>query len=55
MKALFTKRQVHHPKIMAVCKEVETWLKKKRAKSRDNEQKVLQMALMSLKPGFLAQ
>ena len=40
MKALFTKRQVHHPKITALCKEVETWLKKKRAKSGDNEQKV---------------
>ena len=41
MKALFTKRQVHHPKITALCKEVETWLKKKRAKSGDNEQKVV--------------
>ena len=41
MKASFIKRQVHHPKVVTLCKEIEVWLKKKRAKSGgDTEQKV---------------
>lgn len=33
-------RKFHHPKVLALCKEIETWLKKKKAKSKDDEIKV---------------
>ncbi|XP_052257480.1 protein shortage in chiasmata 1 ortholog-like isoform X1 [Dreissena polymorpha] len=41
IKAQFSENKISHPKISAVCKEIETWLKKKQAKSRDKEQKML--------------
>jgi len=33
-------KKVIHPKVIALCKEIETWLRKKKAKSKDNEHKV---------------
>jgi len=38
-------QRMQHPKIVAVCKEIDVWLKKKRIKSKDQEQKVCRLVL----------
>lgn len=41
-------KTVHHPKVVALCKEVEIWFKKKMAKSKDNEHKVRFLGVYSV-------
>ncbi|KAL4236883.1 hypothetical protein ACF0H5_005269 [Mactra antiquata] len=41
MRTYFHQKNLLHPKIVSLCKEVETWLRQKRAKSKDCEQKIL--------------
>lgn len=43
LKAKMNVDNEQHPKVMTLCKEVETWLKKKRAKTKESEQKVLKI------------
>ncbi|XP_060607998.1 uncharacterized protein LOC132760117 isoform X2 [Ruditapes philippinarum] len=41
LKAQFYEKKIYHPKVVTLCREIETWLKKKRAKTKDSEQKIL--------------